>query len=387
MFFPLPDEELLRHLEAVQFEVTTRCNLACAMCPRVNAPAVRDRPGRDMPFDLFARCVDALAEAGVHLTAVYPFWLGEPTMHPDFGRMFEYLMSKNFANALFECLEFDTNGHFLGEGLARHLLAYRRMQALSPATFRRLYVSIDAASAAAYGRIRAGGDFDRVTRNVERFLELRAAAGTEGYPRLALQMVVQRENAAEVAEFSRRFARLFASRGLPLEHLYALNKDSFAALDAAPDTVFLRPLYTSEADQPAADRLFAVTLAAATAELARDGIALRRVTSDEEDARHAGVADRRPRHVTGPCRYLMTRPLVTVDGLVLPCFNDDGCEAPLGSLADRPFLEVWNGERANALRRAQAAGEPGARCNGRCNGYVPFEEPAPAPPPGFRLYV
>ncbi len=387
MRFPLPDGELLRHLEAVQFELTTRCNLACAMCPRVTSPTVAARKPRHMQFDLFARCVDGLVDAGVHLTAVYPFWLGEPTMHPEFGRMFEYLMSKNFANAFFECLEFDTNGHFLDEGLARHLLAYRRMQALSPATFRRLYLSLDAATAPTYGRIRAGGDFDRVMANLERFLDLRAAADTEGYPRLALQMVVQEANAAEVAGFSRRFARLFASRGLPLAHLFALNKDSFAALDAAPDAVFHRPLYTSAAAQPEADRLFAGTIAAAAEELAREGITLSRVTSEAEDARHAGVADRRPKAVAGPCRYLMTRPLVTVDGIVLPCFNDDGCEAPLGSLAERPFLAVWNGAQANALRLAQAAGDPGARCNGRCHGYVPFDEPAPEPAPGFRLRV
>lgn len=373
--FPLPDDELLRHLEAVQFELTTVCNLRCAMCPRVLNAAVRDRAPRHMPRALFEKAVDDLVRAGVHATAVYPFWLGEPTAHPEFASIFEYLISNNFANSLFECVEFDTNATLLDEPLARHLLAFRRMQCVAPSTFLRLYLSLDAATGATYRKIRVGGDLAETTRNIERFLDLRAAAGTEGYPRLALQMVVQPDNAGEVAAFCRAWSARFAARGLPLSLLYAFNKDSFAELARAPDAVFLRPLYTSAADQPAADRIYRETIAAATRELSGEGLALRRATSAEEDELHVGALSRAARPRAGVCRYLMRRPLVLVDGTILPCFNDDTRELPLGSVADRDFLAVWNGARANALRAAQAAGAFPDRCAGRCNGYVPFEEP------------
>lgn len=378
-FAPLPDDELLPHLEAVQFEVTSACNLRCAMCPREICPAVRAKPGRHMPRALFEKAVDDLVRAGIHLNAVYPFWLGESTLHPEFAHLFEYLMSKNFANSLFECVEFDTNGLLLDEPLARALLSYRRMQCVSPATFLRLYVSIDAATRATYEAIRVGGEFARVEANVERFLDLREASGTERHPRLALQMVVQEANAGEVAAFCRRWRDRFARRGLPLSLFQSFNKDAFGPLARAGDAVFLRPLYTSPAAQPEADRVYRAAIRAAADELAREGMELRRASTEAEDALHHGVVSRAARPRAGVCRYLMTRPLVTAAGLVLPCFNDDTEELALGSLAESDFLAVWNGERANALRAAHAAGRHPERCAARCDGFVPFDPPAPEP--------
>lgn len=375
-----PSPETLRHLEALQLEVASVCNLKCIMCPQVTSPDFARRNKGFLSLELLERLLGDLERIGAHFNAVFPFWLGESLLHPRFGSIFQRLMEWNFANARFNHLEFDSNAHFLDAELTDTLLSFPRLQVLAADTFLRLDLSLDAVDPDIYRSIRPGGDPALPVANALVFLAERQRRKMS-FPRVTLQMVVQEANAGHVTEFCRFFAREAEALGLDLAYAYACNKDAFGDLDALGDAVFLRPLSTSPARQDDADRLFAETIAASGR-----SIPWRRVSRPEEDAVHVGAGNRGKPPIRGVCHYLMSRPLVTADGDVLPCFNDEGADLVLGNLREASFAEIWWGRRAEELRRLQTAACEAGRCLADCHGYTPFRESPPPPPrPGILI--
>ena len=71
-----------------QIEVTNRCNLACAMCPRDHF----DLPKEDMPFETFKKIVGRLD--GITLLTLTGW--GEPLMHPHIFEMINYCKDRGY---------------------------------------------------------------------------------------------------------------------------------------------------------------------------------------------------------------------------------------------------------------------------------------------------
>jgi len=144
--------------------------------------------------------------------------------------------------------------------------------------------------------------------------------------------------------------------------------------------VFIRPLYTDEENQIVADEKFVEAIK-------NSSIDLKRISSDIEDEEYFGVNNRNKNKINGICSYLMTRPLITVDGDLLPCFNDEGLVNKLGNLKNNSFIDVWNGRLANHLRKLHSQGLGSIQCMENCNGWIKFKEPEPDnDKPGFFLY-
>lgn len=321
-----------------------------------------------MPVELLERLLVDLTNTGTHFNAVFPFWLGESLLHPRFAAIFERLMEWNFANARFNHLEFDSNAHFLDEAMTDHLLSFQKMQVLAPDTFLRLDLSLDSIKPDIYRKIRPGGNPVLPIQNALHFLAERHRRKIK-WPRVTLQMVVQEANASQVQEFCEFFRNETEQLGIPLSFAYARNKDAFSGLDDVEDAVFLRPLYTSAEQQPAADELFDEVIATTSA-----AIPWQRVSSSADDQAHCGTGNRSQPTIQGCCHYLMTRPLVTIDGDVLPCFNDEGASVVLGNIREQSFSNIWNGSRAQELRILQSKSSEQGRCFKECHGYTLFRE-------------
>jgi molybdenum cofactor biosynthesis enzyme MoaA len=319
-----------------------------------------------MGKELFIKVIDDIS-SNTHFNAIYPFWLGESLMHRDFPFFFQYLMEKNFMNSFFECMEFATNGHYLTQELSKHILSFNKMEAMAPNTMHRIYLSIDSIDPTTYSKIRKGGNIGIILDNLFDFLKLRKEMGVK-FPKLAIQMVVQPLNYDEITKFCTFFMKEFEKFGLPLELFYALNKDSFSELSNHGDVIFLRPIYTKAELQDKMDKNYIEAIK-------KVKLPLKRITTESEDKKFFGVITRKKRKITGVCHYLMTRPLITVEGEVLPCFNDEGCENSLGSLVNNSFIEVWNGPKARSLRFSHHKGGGIGKCFTGCNTYIPFEEP------------
>jgi len=163
-------------------EITAHCNLACTMC---HHPGMR-RPKGKMPFALWARCADQIAEISPEKTEVWFSFCGEPLLEPDLlFRMLRYgrevgLRSQNI----------NTNGIPLRPVLFDPLLS---------SGVDRIVIGMDGFEKETYESIRVRGDRDRLYRNVELLLEARRARA-EG-PEIMVQFILMDENENEVDAF------------------------------------------------------------------------------------------------------------------------------------------------------------------------------------------
>ena len=145
-------------------EVTNRCNLLCETCPRTFEAL---EPPMDMSWELFTRIVDQVP----NIQRVVLHGVGEPMLVKDLPRMIRYLKDRG------TYVLFNTNGT---------LLAPRKRQEIIDTGLDELRVSLDAADAATFLRVRGKDMFDRIVRNVSEFTALQREIGADHAARLAL---------------------------------------------------------------------------------------------------------------------------------------------------------------------------------------------------------
>src|SRR5919199_6753035 len=127
------------HPSKLFVEVTTRCNLRCAMCPK-EAPGRTIREG-DMSRETF----DRLAPSFPRLEALILNGIGEPLLHPDLERFIEAAKREMPASGW---VGFQTNGQLLGR---------KRALSLANAGVDRICISADAVSPDLFSAVRKGG--------------------------------------------------------------------------------------------------------------------------------------------------------------------------------------------------------------------------------------
>lgn len=162
------------HPSRMAVEVTTRCNLRCAMC-------VKQTPGNDVgDADMDEAVFDRLLPVFGELDALVLNGVGEPLMHP----LFEAFVHRARSHMRDEAwLGFQTNGL---------LLTPERAAALAGAGADRVCLSVDSAAPETFRRLRAGGELDDVSRA---FDALAHAAEQGGNPRFmaGAEVVVMRD--------------------------------------------------------------------------------------------------------------------------------------------------------------------------------------------------
>ena len=76
----------------VDLELSASCNMVCPMCYTVTPAFKNSVPHVNMPYDLFQKIVDELAEHKVF--SIRLSWRGEPTLHPHFMDCIRYAREK-----------------------------------------------------------------------------------------------------------------------------------------------------------------------------------------------------------------------------------------------------------------------------------------------------
>src|SRR6266540_1831661 len=159
-------------------EVTNRCNLLCATCPRTFEEL---EPPMDMSWERFTRIVDQvpdLARAVLH-------GVGEPMMVRELPRMVRYLKQRGVH------VLFNTNGTLLDDRRGRELIDTRLDQ---------LRVSLDAAEPGAFKLVRGVDAFERVVANVKAFTARQRELHAE-LPRVSLWLTGLKETLAQLPRF------------------------------------------------------------------------------------------------------------------------------------------------------------------------------------------
>ena len=315
--------------QTLQVEITTACHLKCVMCTR---PA----PGEGGSPHMTAAVWERFLRAARQVENVNILGNGEPLLHPHALAWLRQLDEAGVA------VSFSTSGDMVDARRATDLAALQHHATIS--------VSIDSPDPAVYERIR-GQSLARALRGLEHLMQ-----SLRRPERVRVVAVVMRGNLASLLAFP----ALLESRGVRQFVLRGLidSKGSMGGLMPAYDDANLAILRAIKADCEA--RGIAVSLlpsiperliAIATPDLRCEGF----TEAPSADAENGEPEDPDAPPLTRLCFDPWEMALVTRDGSVHPC-EVYHYHAPLGSLAEHEFGEIWTGEPYRAFRAALLAG-------------------------------
>jgi radical SAM protein with 4Fe4S-binding SPASM domain len=319
----------------LQLEVTSSCNLACAMCLVSYRPAINRAQGA-MSMNLFRRLVDGTPG----LARLTLQGLGEPLLQPHLLEMVAYAKRRGIA------VGFNTNAMLLTRERADRLVALGLDW---------LHVSLDGATAATYEGIRARADFGRVAHNLRGLQEAKRAADA-AEPAVQVVFVAMRRNLHELPDL----VRLISDWGVDEVHVQGLSHD-FADTDPAGAYGDIRRFANAE------------SLERVDPDLVADVFAQARDAADR-----LGVRVRLPVHHPAPVRREPDQPgcswpwdaaYITSSGVVQPCcmvMGDD--RVAMGNLVEADLAEIWRGQAYSDFRAALSSDTPPAVCAG-CSLY------------------
>ena len=198
-------------------EVTTRCNLSCAMCVKQTEGGCA--PEGDLPAALF----ETLDPAFPRLEALVLNGVGEPLLHPRLEDLIHRARSRMPKDAW---IGFQSNGL---------LLTRPRAVALAKSGLDRICLSIDAASPETFRKVREGGELEGVERALSAMAAAKAECGRQDL-QVGVEFVAMRGNLRELPAALRWSAARGASFAIVTHVLpYDLDHGKETAFDGNTD--------------------------------------------------------------------------------------------------------------------------------------------------------
>ena len=359
--------EVVDHLPSeLTIAATDRCNLRCVMCG-THHPQQGDNNADKFDFPL--ELVDKIEgmTAGAERIQLHGGG-GEPMMSKSFWKWVS-LFSKNQEAQI----EFNTNGLLLTPRNIERLMRQR-------ASF--ICVSLDAASADTYRKIR-GGDWARLYRNLVALAKARAEQRVD--MRLALNMTVMRDNAHEMPSLIQLAHRL----GFDEVQFYKLNEGiAYNWIEQTPAGYVFN--YQDNLVERNADyiRPFFDEAVKISAELGvkldmdhRLPLALVPPAPPQTKNMVPSTVDRKKAPKYSECEAPWRWLNISAGGDVYPCCS---AVSRLASLRDLSLAEIWNGEAIQRLRRNIRLNRIDPICQGASCLYVMSEASSAATPPVLR---
>ncbi len=308
-------------------ETTNRCNLLCETCPRTFETL---EPPADMSWELFTRIVDQVP----NLQRAVLHGVGEPMLVRALPRMIRYLKARGVY------VLFNTNGTLLNP---------KKFGELIDTGLDELRVSVDAADAATYQRVRGKNFFGRIVRDVGKFTAFQRATGA-GTPRVSLWLTGLKETVQQLPDF----VRMAAGMGVAEVHLQRLVFDDAGfGMARADSSLFER---TIAAEQEAIEAAVALGLTL--------GVHLDASGATEPGLSLKKQGDDRP---WSTCRRPWSLMYFTAHGRALPCciapFSARGYENyTLGDATQQDLREIWNSPVYQEFRGALLSDAPPKPC-------------------------
>ncbi len=214
-------------LDTIQIELADFCNLNCIMCDMSIEGRKRHghlNPEQDihsqkkqfLSFNTFKKIIDSINNSGIKVGILSLFWLGEPMINPYIDEMLSYLNthSKNIDGWMIH-----TNGNVLRDSTVKIMCQSKKENIL--------HFSIDAATEETYNKVRRGGNFKILIKNIRKVLDMKPNL------RLILQFIVMQENYKEAGAFIEFWKKEFEKRNM--EYAVACNYSQHKK-----NTIFLR---------------------------------------------------------------------------------------------------------------------------------------------------
>ena len=307
-------------------EVTNRCNLLCETCPRTFETL---EPPADMDWALFTKIVDQVP----NVARVVLHGVGEPMLVKELPRMIRYLKDRG------TYVLFNTNGT---------LLQPKRFQELIDTGLDELRVSLDAADRESYAKIRGKDYFNRIVRDVGKFIAYQKQVGATT-PRVSLWLTGMKETVEQLPDF----VRLAASMGVTEVHLQRLVFDEQGYGMATAAHSLFETTQDAERTAIAAAQSLGATLG---------------VTLDASGATEPGLSlKQQDDRAWATCRRPWSLMYFTAHGRALPC-----CIAPfsvrgysnytLGDATQDDLRTIWNSPAYRDFRTSLVSDTPPAPC-------------------------
>lgn len=320
------------HPRSLQFEISTRCNLACPYCTHRHLPDKRNQTA--------ARFAELLDRVDVQQVENFDFTgLGEPLMNRELVSMVAEVRRRN-AHAVIRLV---TNGT---------LLTPRFYEPLCEAGLSAVAVSIDSMDPERFARSRTGATLAPVLANLESLVRYRDGRG------LPLRVRIKAVLVEEPYEEAERLLEYSAKLGIDMPHLSQL--DSRANATSTYESQWLGEGWSD-------DGHLLEWAARRWRELVPGGQAF----SDPDPGQWpatpaAGFVH--PMLLSDPslCRWAVDAAFLTLDGEALSC-----CETMIdlprktwGSLGEATMGELWTGPLLWGYRLPLALGRLPAGCVG-----------------------
>jgi MoaA/NifB/PqqE/SkfB family radical SAM enzyme len=320
----------------VQIGISDACNHRCVMCwdhpstPRQDVaaetylgravleapPETMKRGSQFMGFDMLEGLAEDLKHLGTQRIELAG--RGEPTLHPEFGRVVEMLRQHGFNVGLV------TNASLLEPEQYEHLLRN---------DVERIIVSLNAATSDVYPLIHTTArpqDFDRIIGNLQQLHKMKKLRGRTK-PTVMLSYVISRSNYRQGLEMI-QLGKEVGAEQIVLK--YAVPHPAISFVELTEDE----------------KREFGSQLPGFVRQAESCGIELKIEppigdTTCDRDVYHSKT---RVIYSKIPCYIGWAFALVTAEGLVVPCCQ---CSRPVGDLRKQRFREVWDSEEYEMFRK------------------------------------
>lgn len=277
---------------SIAIEPTTSCNLRCPECP--SGLRAFSRPTGMLQKDFFRETIDQLHKDVFYLIF---YFQGEPYLNPQFLEMVKYAADKGMYTAT------STNAHYLTDENARKTVE---------SGLDRLIISLDGTTQEVYEQYRVGGKLDKVLEGARNIVKWKKELNSKK-PFVFFQFLVVKPN----------------------EHQLEAAKALAAEIGVDEVRFKTAQVYDYENDP----HQLIPTLS-------------RYSRYRRNKAGKMEVKSRLSNH----CWRLWHAPVITWDGLVVPCCFDKDAQHQLGDLKNLSFKEIWNDEGYRTFRAQVLAG-------------------------------
>lgn len=169
----------------VDIEVTDACNLRCVMC--VHGTEKHIKTGF-IDIDFTKNVIQQVAQGGTY--SIKLNWRGEPSLYKNLPELISFAKQQGIQE-----VQINTNGIAFSEKSIRSIIE---------SGLDRVIFSVDADSKEIYEKVRIGGNFEKLTDNINSFLKIRKELN-RAKPFVRMQMVRMKENKDEVDNFYKRW--------------------------------------------------------------------------------------------------------------------------------------------------------------------------------------
>lgn len=272
---------------SVALEPTTSCNLRCPECP--SGLRAFTRPTGMLQNEFFKNTIDQLHKDVFYLIF---YFQGEPYLNPAFLNMVQYASQKGMYTAT------STNAHYLNDENARKTVE---------SGLDRLIISIDGTTQDVYQQYRVGGKLEKVLEGARNIVKWKKELNSKT-PFVFFQFLVVKPNEHQIEEVKKlakevgvdevRFktAQVYDYENDPHQLIPTIGKYSRYRRNKEGKTVIKNAL-------------------------------------------------------NNHCWRLWHAPVITWDGLVVPCCFDKDADHRMGELKGKSFREVWYNENYRQFRK------------------------------------